>query len=620
MSFMRKGLLALGEPELIALANRGLLKRARKMMTKNEHQLSVSEDGAVTLNLGEVKTVLEVEQSLTDASCNCGASGLCRHKILAILAYQQSTSAASTPDEQTEWCPGDFEDSALQELMGHSTWKRALRLKTGGARVKLERGEKPVAYLPTCSVSFLVPNELSYARCDCSLEGACEHIALAVWAFGRGGDSVSFDVQEEKLDLDFGSTDRIFDELLHLGVSAVETAKIKLLREQEVDYRKRKLIWLSDLCSDLAETLENYLSRGASFDSSEYSALLVEWWARTLAVHKGSSSVLLGKGESFETNLEQTSLTCLGLRIGQDENHTSADLFFGEPTTGVVTVLSRSWKGEFTGAELAKKRVTPGDNLLRLATSQMITESAKRRANRTLLIGKSRVGKTSIFEDTGNWEERFSEPLLVKDFQALSSELKAAPPAIFSARLRAENLRILSVKKIEDLVYAPGSQTLFGKLFDGQGHTVNLVFPYRKSEPGALSCLVESLTNGTHLLSGFVHRRSGVTEFTPLSLVASNKVWCPALAEPKDFSEVPYIASASQMNYINEAWELCVRAPYQGFKFLTPQWQTECRKQADILRQHGFKLLADKMSILAREPNRQNWFAAALRAFLLVEN
>src|SRR5262245_9182920 len=65
--------------------------------------------------------------------------------------------------------------------------EQAQLLRRRGLVIELRRGSNedpvPSAVLPTCTVRFLVPCDLAYARCDCELGQRCAHVALAVWAF-----------------------------------------------------------------------------------------------------------------------------------------------------------------------------------------------------------------------------------------------------------------------------------------------------------------------------------------------------------------------------------------------------------------------------------------------------
>lgn len=609
----RPDLLALGETELVALANRGLLKRAKKMLAAGGLSLSLEEDQTVVLKTADVETRLQPGRPLPQTLCSCGASGLCRHKVLAILAYQDSTAEVQ---EVEVWCPGQFGDEEIQKLVGPSAWRQANRLVGRGLHVRLERGQKPMAYLPTCSVAFLVPQDLSYARCDCSCKDPCEHIAIAILSFRQNGERVSLGLQEGRNEVCFDSAEKLLLGLLRCGVSSSEMKLVTRLRLESRKALNEKFVWLADILGELAESVEQYLERGAGYNSSLHCYLLMEWWTRTRAALHRSPDLLLGLGESPETMLEQTSLTCVGLRLHQQESESCADFYLAEPNTGVVTVLSRSWKGSLAGPDFLKKKVAFDIAVGRLATGQVVTEAAKRKANRTLKLGRGRLGKTSVFEDRGDWDERFNEPLLVLDFERLENEFRSREPALFGPRLRAENVRVLVVSGVVEMAYAPGTQSLHAVLLDGKGHGIQLRSEHRQGEPGALSVLSRQLQRKVRCVSGFVRLHRGRLELDPLSIV-SNTVVPPALAEPTPIEATFHRATPAPQDPVGKAWGLCERASHQGFRFMTPVWREDCARTAAELKRAGFPILSDLLLKMAKNLNLESWHACALRASLL---
>jgi hypothetical protein len=86
------------------------------------------------------------------------------------------------------WSPGELDDAALEKLLGRAALERARALRRRGVLAEVVRGtfegdSLPRVKLQTSTVSFLVPGDASYAKCDCRLRTACEHVAVAVWAF-----------------------------------------------------------------------------------------------------------------------------------------------------------------------------------------------------------------------------------------------------------------------------------------------------------------------------------------------------------------------------------------------------------------------------------------------------
>ncbi|MCC9742563.1 hypothetical protein [Streptomyces sp. MNU89] len=94
----RADLLALTHDTLAALTNRGLVKRASKDIDAGRAPvLTVSEDGRVRADYaGAAVAELPPGAGLDNGSCGCGATGVCRHLIGLVLAYQRTASAHGT--------------------------------------------------------------------------------------------------------------------------------------------------------------------------------------------------------------------------------------------------------------------------------------------------------------------------------------------------------------------------------------------------------------------------------------------------------------------------------------------------------------------------------------------
>ncbi|KNE80496.1 hypothetical protein ADZ36_21685 [Streptomyces fradiae] len=94
----RADLLALTADTLAALTNRGLVKRASKDIDAGRAPvLTVGEDGRVRADYaGAAVAELPPGAGLDNGSCGCGATGVCRHLIGLVLAYQRTASAHGT--------------------------------------------------------------------------------------------------------------------------------------------------------------------------------------------------------------------------------------------------------------------------------------------------------------------------------------------------------------------------------------------------------------------------------------------------------------------------------------------------------------------------------------------
>ncbi|MGF0170460.1 hypothetical protein ACQF36_07975 [Streptomyces sp. Marseille-Q5077] len=192
---VRTDLLALTPRTLASLANRGLIKRAEKDLAAGSGpEVTVADDGTVRGRFPDgTDTTLPPGLGLDAADCGCAATGVCRHRIGLVLAYQRTAGSAPEDDspaakaEFVDWTPAEFDDDALTAALGRAALSAAQRVKDRGYVARLHRptaaAPEPRVELPTCTVRFPVPHELGYALTDASAALRGEVVALAVWAF-----------------------------------------------------------------------------------------------------------------------------------------------------------------------------------------------------------------------------------------------------------------------------------------------------------------------------------------------------------------------------------------------------------------------------------------------------
>lgn len=217
----RRDLLALDEEILVAMSNRGLVKRARKDIDAGAGPLLDSGadgdgDGGGGGGGGGGGTVrgrfpdgavatFPPAAGLDAGVCTCAAPGICRHRICLVLTYQQAHSGGAPADPGgagpglPQWSPGDVDDETLAALVGagplraaRKTFARgyAARVHRASAReANCERSDSaPWVELPACTVRFPVPGEAAHALTDATTARRGEVIALAIWAF-RAADA-----------------------------------------------------------------------------------------------------------------------------------------------------------------------------------------------------------------------------------------------------------------------------------------------------------------------------------------------------------------------------------------------------------------------------------------------
>ena len=62
-----------------------------------------------------VETSLPAGVPFSEASCTCGASSVCRHRVGLVLVYRANHGSSF---DHIDWTPGEFDDEALEAFLG----------------------------------------------------------------------------------------------------------------------------------------------------------------------------------------------------------------------------------------------------------------------------------------------------------------------------------------------------------------------------------------------------------------------------------------------------------------------------------------------------------------------
>ena len=575
---MRADLLALTPEAVAALANVGLVKRAQKELEQGKGpEISEDADGVVTGVFPDgIIARLPPGVALREAPCSCGSSTVCRHRVALALAYPawvqepaEFQDVGASP-AASSWSPGEVDDEALRARLGRRTFERAAALRRAGVTVAVRRPDRTdpaaSAELPSCTVRFLVPGDLAWARCDCAARQDCEHVALAVWAFraadarDREAPRLLVEVADRSAVAGLDALDeaaRLAGEILLDGVVHARPSLAPAFALCREGLRRAGQTWPFTLLEDLEEQLAAWRVRSSRHGAGNVAALLAELEARRRAVARGGelpAPFVLGQGEALETRLDHLRLVSLGARVQADgqssQKNREAEVFLADPDTASVLVLRKRWTfgdGEepLSAPELAGRRVASGATLEGLAKGQAVTRVARRRANRLLVLGDARGGLTSILPQAGAWEV-LPAPLRVTRLADLAEAWAARPPRLLRPRVLAEDVHVVAVRDVAWIADLPGTQSLAAGVLDEDGEMILLRKPWRAVAPHALDFLAAALAGAwgpVRFVSGEIRRHLGRFEMEPLA-VACDRLVVPDLE--KGHAEVPRLDPAHE--------------------------------------------------------------------------
>jgi hypothetical protein len=557
----RADLLALTPESLASLANVGLVKRAQREIAGGAGPAVCEDaDGVVTGTFKDgVVARLVPNKTLRETPCTCGAAGVCRHRIAVALAYRDlHAGARAEPVPADAWSPADLDDAHLEAVVGPRVMARARALTGEGLLAEVDGGppfeRPPSVQLPTCGVQFLVPRDLSYARCSCAQGTGCEHVVVAVWAFRASRDAgvrrVSLGTATTAGSDGWGEALALSREILSHGVAQSTGDVVQRFARVRVGLSRAGLVWPLTIVEDLEQQLEAYRTRSMRYRARAVADLVTELELRARAVRGGGelpAAFVAGTSEADDTLLDHIRLVGLGARVQADGRARQADVFLVDPDAGIVLVLRKRWEAEpsdgaMDGPALARRPIAARATLGALAEGQVVSKGVRRRANRSLTIGTSRVRDTSVTPQDPDWGA-FPPAILVRDFAAYAADQAAQAPQMLRPRVLAEHVRVIAVHTVRDVVYLPAEQELVATLCDGNGAAVRLSIRHRAVAPHALDAVGAALGKGLRFVAGELRLGPAGLQMDPAALVTDRLV-VPDLAGSAAAWEAPHAVRA----------------------------------------------------------------------------
>lgn len=567
---MRDDLAALTPEKLAALANWGLVKRATRDIEAGRGPVVEEEEATVTGCFPDgVEVRLPPGTALRDAFCSCGAGSVCRHRVAVVLAY---ASGAGAPRAASS----EITDDQLLAHLGRRLFERAQRSWRAGLVAEVEGDQ---VRLPTCTVQFLVPGDLNYARCTCELS-PCEHLALAVWATRSGA---MIEIRPVKAPRPVSRVTReTLEALFREGLVSTDPGFPRRFARSRRELAG--MTWPLALLDRLQQCRSAYHEGSALYRAGEAAFALVSLLARLRAQGELSAAFLLGTDTPAETALDHTTLLGLGAR----RTPSGLRAFFADPE-GQVLVL----EGD---------RPAPGLHLADLCRGRLVSRGVVRRANRSLRLKRDRSAH-SLMRHHAGWDDL---P------EALRREPASRPPRLLRPLVLAENLRAFKVEEVHEMVYCPGDQELLAhvELDDGTSALVRRAF--ESTCPHALDALARELPS-CHWLTALCDG----AELEPVALVGEAGMTVLDLAtEPFewDLDDVAASPRADALDsLLTRAWDLAAQALHHGASHPPSGFASRRVELATELESCGLSTLAP----LARsEWDLEGWYRFALRVEL----
>jgi hypothetical protein len=334
---LRAILRSLDDDALASLANKGLLRRARKdLEALRPTILATDADNVQVLIEDATVTVPELPAK---SRCTCPATGICRH-ILAALVYLRDDSELAALDQpmqgELSFGPGDqnregeapaeslhptpadvlgaVTDEELQKWAGKALFRKAAKALAAGPLVEIEAGATLVVRFPARNITcrWIPSNGLVGLVCSCQAETVCEHVVTAVLAYQASLGKRQVTREESSLEASSGaprtrdevlaSVGAVLREMIGLGLARLSAATSQRLTTLAVSAHGVDLPRLERMLAGLAKEIDLTLRRDAQASTTTLlmQAAKIEALRAALvqnqSLHRASSA---GAGKSF---------------------------------------------------------------------------------------------------------------------------------------------------------------------------------------------------------------------------------------------------------------------------------------------------------------------------------
>ena len=643
MTMVRTDLMELGPDALTALANPGFVKRAQKDVAAGAlPALRQDPDGTVhALFADAVQTSMPPGVALRDAACNCSASGMCRHRVMLVLAYQaENAGAPGAADDAAgaqpdRWNPADFNDAALAAACTPRVLEQArkLALERPAATIVLAgaAGSVPAAHLPMSQVRFFSSTSLALARCDCQQGTACAHVVLACWAFRQarqthpGLNEVTLVVAPSGVAAPEAAAGLMDTAAAHHARALVLDWLWSLWREGaaqplpglEARYEAALAAltqlgwtWVREDLDTVCRIVQALAQRSNRFGMADLVDASAGLHARLQgAAHADATpgarmpaSQILGIGQQGEVALDLLRLVSLGVTCWRDDAGVGASIVFADPDTQAVCTLERTWpRGDDAqdDAELLLNRRIGGHPLRLLGAGQVVTRAAKRRANASVELG-SQARQTSVLALSPKAWDDLRAPLRFDSLGALQQHLRSRAPAGIRSGQAGSNWHVIDVRDMTLAGWAWDSvqQTLFAQWEDAGGPILRARLAYQSVTPGAVDALARALAGewgAVHAIAGPVSCEGGGVAIQPTGVLTDQRAVIlalePSAPHPMPVREMPVEADPGQA-LLRMTFTLLEQVARQGLRHMPPSLQRRALTQATELDEAGYAEVA----------------------------
>ncbi len=556
---LRSVLRTLDDDALAVLANRGLLRRARKDLESVTPSIRCVKDGLVEVNVAD--EIVQITEHPSAGKCTCPSAGICRH-ILAALLYLRDDAglAAESPVEAGEGRAtgvppqaaetegnllptpaevfGNLDEKSLQKWAGKTLLRKATRFLAGGPTVEIEAGAALLVRFPDRNVTcrWIPSGELTGMLCSCQAETVCEHMVAAVLAYQVSLGRKHVEIERTVLQESSGaprsraevlqSVRAVLCEIVSLGLARLSLATANRLTTLAVSAHGVDLPRLERMLKSLADEIHLALRRDAQSSTARLLTQVARIEALRLGLATSQSAALVGQHRSQYFEVGQITLVGLGAQVWQSKGgYRGLTVYFWDQSRDAWATWSESRPAAQTGFSPAGRFLADGPwvgctspreasrSTLRLTSAWRNSQGriSGRPATRALVLGPSRPREVSA---------------AIRDWSVLAEKAGCLFGGSLASQTENLDLVLLLPQSWDVARFDSLRQELRRPVYDEQGRTIDLWLPFTAEQEKAIERLEQfppQSAPGDGLL-GALRLVSGSVCVQPISLFSGDRI------------------------------------------------------------------------------------------------
>jgi hypothetical protein len=526
----------LDDAALAALANKGLVRRARKDLEQSRPEIVGDHEDRLRVKVEE--WIVELAERPAESRCGCPASGVCRHIVAALLHVGAPASGARVDEAPSSSCGAEVlaaTDDELRRWAGSALVKRALVELASGLIVEGEDGAPLVLREPSWNVEcrWMPGGGLAGMLCSCHASGACVHKVVAVlgWQARQGQRDIA--AEEAVLAESAGaprtreevreSVQQMLHEMIGLGLCRLSSASQARIKTLATSAHGVDLPRLERLLSSLADEVGAWLRRDAQASSAAILMKAGQVEALTTAlVHP--KPALVGRHRSRYDRLGELELVGLGARVWRTRSgFTGLTVYFWDRG-------QRRWTTWTDARPVGTPAFDPEARFTAPGPWTGCDSPARAAASRLRLVGawRSPAGRLSGRESTRMVELGPSDPGSVQ--QPITSWPMLVPQVwqLFGTGLaergEVEQVLLLQPHAWGKAVYDEVLQELRVAVADDEGRLLLLALAHTEENRRAIDTLEAATRAQPPRILGLLHLRRGALVVEPISLATEDRV------------------------------------------------------------------------------------------------